>query len=51
MVQRRGIAPPIDIPLANSPRFNREIAGDDESEEDFEEGMSVDVDAAPALAM
>ncbi|KFM24092.1 Eukaryotic translation initiation factor 2 subunit alpha [Auxenochlorella protothecoides] len=30
---------------------NREIAGDDESEEDFEEGMSVDVDAAPALAI
>lgn len=30
---------------------NREIAGDDESEDDYEEGMSVDVDAAPALSM
>ena len=30
---------------------NREIAGDDESESDYEEGMSVDVDAAPALSM
>ncbi len=29
----------------------REVAGDDESEEEFEEGMSMDVDAAPALAM
>lgn len=30
---------------------NREIAGDEDSDDDYEEGMSVDVDAAPALAM
>lgn len=29
----------------------REVAGDDESEEEFEEGMSMDVNAAPALSM
>jgi translation initiation factor 2 subunit 1 len=30
---------------------NREVAGDEDSEDDYEEGMSVDVDAAPALSM
>lgn len=30
---------------------NREVAGDSDSEEDFEEGMTMDVNAAPALAM
>lgn len=30
---------------------NREVAGDSGSEDDYEEGMSMDVDAAPALAM
>lgn len=30
---------------------NREVAGDSDSESDYEEGMSMDVDAAPALAM
>ena len=31
---------------------NREVAGDDDSEEDFEEGMGdLDVEAKPALAM
>lgn len=30
---------------------NREVAGDSDSDEDYEEGMTMDVDAAPALAM
>jgi len=30
---------------------NREVAGDSGSEDDYEEGMTMDVDAAPALAM
>lgn len=30
---------------------NREVGGDSGSEEEYEEGMSVDVDAAPALAI
>ncbi|KDD72654.1 alpha subunit of eukaryotic translation initiation factor 2, partial [Helicosporidium sp. ATCC 50920] len=30
---------------------NREVGGDDGSDDDYEEGMSVDVDAAPALAL
>jgi len=30
---------------------NREVAGDDSDEDDYEEGMNVDVDAAPALSM
>eukprot|EP00887_Chlorella_sp_A99_P007701 scaffold20.g7701.t1 len=30
---------------------NREVAGDSDAEDDFEEGMDVDVDAAPALAV
>jgi len=30
---------------------NREVAGDSGSDDDYEEGMTVDVDAAPALAM
>jgi hypothetical protein len=31
---------------------NREVAGDDDSEEDFEEGMGdIDVEAQPAMAI
>ncbi|GAB4819076.1 hypothetical protein N2152v2_006122 [Parachlorella kessleri] len=41
----------LDEQLQELENSNREVAGDDESEEEFEEGMSVDVDAAPALAL
>ena len=31
---------------------NKEVAGDDDSDEDFEEGMGdIDVDAKPAMAL
>lgn len=30
---------------------NREVAGDEGSDDDYEEGMNMDVDAAPALSM
>lgn len=30
---------------------NREVAGDEDSEDDYEEGMDMDVNAAPALSM
>ena len=37
--------------LEAAEQANREVAGDSDYEEDYEEGMTVDVDAAPALAM
>ena len=37
--------------LEAAEQANREVAGDSGSDEDFEEGMTMDVDAAPALAM
>ena len=37
--------------LEAAEQANREIAGDSDNDEDFEEGMTMDVDAAPALAM
>lgn len=37
--------------LEAAEQANREVAGDSGSDEDFEEGMTMDVDAAPALSM
>jgi translation initiation factor 2 subunit 1 len=37
--------------LEAAERANLEVAGDSGSDDDYEEGMTVDVDAAPALAM
>ena len=39
------------LPLQAAEAANREISGDTDEEEEFEEGQDVDVEAGPALAV
>lgn len=52
------MAPGAELPAALSAppaqaaeAANREVSGDTDEDEEFEEGMDVDVDAGPALAV